>query len=135
MIDQYIFGKMQSDGVTPAPASGDSEFLRRVYLDLTGRLPTVPQAQDFLNSTDSGKRSALIEQLLASGPYVDKWTLFFGNIFQVTSGYYNFVSIQSRNLFNQYLREFVSSDRSYAAVAREMLTATWRYSSHRTIPC
>ena len=36
LVDQYIFAKMQNDGVTPAPASGDSEFLRRVYLDLTG---------------------------------------------------------------------------------------------------
>ena len=44
LIDQYIFGKMQADGVTPAPASGDSEFVRRIYLDLTGRLPTVDQA-------------------------------------------------------------------------------------------
>ncbi|HLH16644.1 MAG TPA: DUF1553 domain-containing protein [Bryobacteraceae bacterium] len=124
LIDQYIFGKMQADGVAPAPQSGDSEFLRRVYLDLTGRLPTVQQAQDFLNSTDPGKRPALVEQLLASPAYIDKWTLFYGNLFQVTSGYYNLISIQSRNLFNQYLREFVSSDRSWADVAREILTAS-----------
>lgn len=124
LIDRYIFGKMQADGVTPAAASDDSEFLRRAYLDLTGRLPTVQQAQDFLNSTDAGKRSALIEQLLASPAYVDKWTLFYGNLFQVTSGYYNLISVQSRNRFNQYLREFVSSDRSYADVARELITAS-----------
>ena len=123
LIDNYILGKMQADGVTPAPASGDEEFLRRVYLDLTGRIPTVDQAQQFLTSTDGNKRSALIEQLLGSSAYVDKWTLFYGNLFQVTSGYYNFISVQSRNRFNQYLREFVSSDRSYADVAREMISA------------
>ena len=114
---------MQADGVVPAPASGDEEFLRRVYLDLTGRIPTVDQAQQFLTSTDGNKRSALIEQLLGSSAYVDKWTLFYGNLFQVTSGYYNFISVQSRNRFNQYLREFVGGDRSYADVAREMISA------------
>ena len=123
LIDNYILGKMQADGVVPAPASGDEEFLRRVYLDLTGRIPTVDQAQQFLTSTDGNKRSALIEQLLGSSAYVDKWTLFYGNLFQVTSGYYNFISVQSRNRFNQYLREFVGSDRSYADVAREMISA------------
>ena len=124
LIDRYIFGKMQADGVTPAAASGDSEFLRRVYFDLTGRIPTVKQTQDFLASSDANKRQSLIEQLLGSDAYVDKWTLFYGNIFQVTSGYYNLISVQSRNRFNQYLREFVSADRSYANVAREIITAS-----------
>jgi len=77
-----------------------------------------------LSSTDDNRRTALIDQLLASSTYVDKWTLFYGNIFQVTSGYYNFISIQSRNRFYQYLHEFVSSDRSYADVARELITAS-----------
>jgi hypothetical protein len=124
VIDPYIFGKMQADGVAPAPASSDPEFLRRIYLDLTGRLPSVQQAQDFLGNSDGAKRSALIEQLLASNEYVDKWTLFYGNLFQVTSGYYSFISVQSRNRFSQYLREFVASDRSWANVARELITAS-----------
>jgi len=123
LIDRSIFAKMQTDGVSPAPASSDSEFVRRIYLDLTGRLPTVDQAQTFLSSADSSKRSALIDELLASSAYVDKWTLYYGNIFQVTSGYYNFISIQSRNRFYQYLHEFVSADRPYADVARELITA------------
>src|SRR5947199_60152 len=71
LIDRHIFGKMQSDGVEPAPQSGDSEFVRRIYLDLTGRLPTVDQAAAFLNDTSPEKRSTLIDNLLASGSYVD----------------------------------------------------------------
>jgi hypothetical protein len=124
LVDKYIFGKMQGDGVSPAPSSSDPEFVRRVYLDLTGRLPTVDQAVSFLNSTDANKRTALVEQLLASDAYVDKWTMFYGNIFQVTSGYYQYISVQSRNRFNQYLRTFVGADRSWADVARELITAS-----------
>ncbi|HXA50751.1 MAG TPA: DUF1553 domain-containing protein [Candidatus Acidoferrum sp.] len=124
LIDRHIFGKMQTDGVNPAPQSDDSEFARRVYLDLTGRIPTVEQAMSFLNDSADGKRAALIDRLLASDQYVDKWTLFFGNLFQVTSGYYQFISIQSRNRFHDYLRDFVAADRSWADVARELLTAS-----------
>ena len=124
LIDRYIFGKMQADSVDPAPQSGDSEFVRRVYLDLTGLLPTVDQALAFLNDTSSGKRTTLIDNLLASGSYIDKWTMFYGNIFQVTSGYYQFISLQSRNLFHDYLHDFIASDRSWADVARELLVAS-----------
>jgi hypothetical protein len=124
LIDQYTFAKMQADGVTPAAPSGDAEFVRRIYLDLTGRLPTVEQTLLFLNDGSQSKRNDLIEKLLASDPYVDKWTLFFGNLFQVTSGYYQFISIQSRNRFHDYLHDFVSADRSWADVAREFLTAS-----------
>ena len=124
LIDRHIFGKMQTDGVDPAPQSGDSEFVRRVYLDLTGRLPTVDQTLAFLNDTSSARRSTLIDNLLASDSYIDKWTMFYGNIFQVTSGYYQFISLQSRNRFHDYLRDFIAADRSWADVARELLTAS-----------
>src|SRR5689334_2608193 len=51
-IDDHIFGKMEEDGVAPAPVSSDAEFLRRVSIDLTGRIPTVEAAAAFLNDTD-----------------------------------------------------------------------------------
>jgi hypothetical protein len=124
LIDRYVFGKMQADGVDAAPPSGDSEFIRRIYLDLTGRIPTFDEAVSFLNDTSPDKRTAIIDNLLARDAYVDKWTLFFGNMFQVTSGYYQFISIQSRNRFHDYLHDFVAADRSWADVARELLTAS-----------
>src|SRR5437016_8981202 len=51
-IDEYIFGRMERDGIQPAPISGDQEFLRRVYLDLTGRIPSADQLRSFANDTD-----------------------------------------------------------------------------------
>lgn len=119
-IDNYIFSKMEADGVNAAPLSSDEEFVRRIYLDLTGRIPTVDQTLAFLKSRD---RAQLIETLLASNDYVDRWTQFYGYKFEITSAYYNYVSIQGRNRFVQYLRDFVSNDRSWADVATELITA------------
>jgi Protein of unknown function (DUF1553)/Protein of unknown function (DUF1549) len=123
LIDAYIFGKMIADGVEPAPLATDEEILRRMYLDMTGRIPTLDAAADFLNDANPGKRAALIDQLMASEAFVDYWTFFFANHFEVTSRYYQYINIPGRNLFYENLREFVSRDRSYRDFATELITA------------
>ena len=124
LIDDYILGRMDADGVTPAPLSEDSDFVRRVYLDLTGRIPTIDQAERFLGSSDANKRALLIDELLNSPAYVDRWTLFYGNLFEITSRYYNYISVQGRNRFVEYIRDFLRNDRSYADVAREIISSS-----------
>ena len=128
-IDDFIFGRMAADGVNPAPLASDAEFLRRVSVDLTGRIPSPEKVDSFLQDTDSTKRSRLIDDLMASEAFVDNWTLFYANIFQVTSGYYNYISLGARNKFNGYLREFIQNDRSYQDVARELISGAGDSSS------
>lgn len=123
-IDNEIFGKMDADGVAPAAMTSDAEFLRRVSIDLTGRIPTPEQVDAFLNDTAADKRSKLVDQLLASPAYVDQITLFFANKFEVTSGFYNEIGFTGRNLFSRYIKDFVQRDRPYNQVVTEMLTAT-----------
>src|SRR5262245_49475356 len=71
LIDAYIFGKMAADGVEPAPKTSDQEILRRLYLDLTGRIPTADEASMFFQDDNPRKRSQLIEQLMNSEAFVD----------------------------------------------------------------
>ncbi len=129
-IDDFIFRKMALDGVQPANQADDATFLRRVSLDLTGRIPSPDQIVDFVNNPDPNKRAALVDSLMSSDAFIDNWTLFFASHFQVTSGYYNFIGIPGRNLFYQYLRDFVARDRSYADVASELISAAG--DSHKT---
>ena len=63
--------------------SGDSEFLRRVCLDLTGTLPPPERVREFLASADPRKREKVIDALIASPEYVDYWTFRFADIFRV----------------------------------------------------
>src|SRR3954465_1909042 len=63
LIDRHIFGKMQRDAIPHAPASSDEEFLRRIYLDMTGRLPEPAVASKFLASKEPDKRQKLIDSL------------------------------------------------------------------------
>jgi mono/diheme cytochrome c family protein len=65
-IDKHLDGFLASAKLAPVPLSDDIEFQRRVYLDLTGRVPTAKQASAFLDSTPADKRETLIESLLAT---------------------------------------------------------------------
>jgi hypothetical protein len=68
-IDQQILAKLAEESIIPSPRCSDEEFLRRVYLDLTGVIPTAEQARQFLDSTHPNKRAELIDELLASPNY------------------------------------------------------------------
>jgi hypothetical protein len=123
-IDEQILGTQAVMGIEHAPKTNDAEFLRRVSLDLTGRIPEKEQIGEFVLSTNPHKREDLIDSLMNSESFIDYWTFLLANKFEVTSRYYNFIGIPGRNLFYNFLRDFVARDRSYAEVAREMITAT-----------
>jgi len=121
-IDQRLFLKMAADNVKPAPVSSDAEFLRRVTLDLTGRIPTPEAAEAFLNSSEADKRAKLIDSLLNSDGYSDQFTLYFLNKFRVSRNHES-ISVPARNTFYDFVRTFVRNDRPYDQFVREMLSA------------
>ncbi len=124
LIDLYTFAKMQRDGVAPARLCSDTEFLRRVYLDLTGRIPSANDVRAFLENTSPNKRDQVIDALVGSPEYVDRWTMFFGDLLRNTianagsNRYY-----QGRNAFYSYIKESIASNKPYHAFVGEMLVA------------
>jgi len=69
LIDQHIDKKLAEAKIPASATCSDEEFVRRVYLDLTGTIPTAEKARAFLDSTDPDKRAKLIDQLLADPNY------------------------------------------------------------------
>ena len=121
-IDQLMSKKMSADGVQPAPRTSDAEFLRRVYLDLTGRIPTPEQADRFLKDATPNKRELLIDELLATPAYADQFALFFANRFKVTRSHES-ISTPARGVFYNFLRQLIATDRPYDEFVRELLSA------------
>lgn len=82
-IDQRVFGKLTSLGIPPSPLCDDATFVRRVFIDITGQLPTASQAREFIEDKDPAKRDKLIDFLLDSPGYGDyfagKWTMVLRN--------------------------------------------------------
>jgi len=124
-IDKYLFQAMADAGVTPAPATTDYEFVRRVTLDLTGRIPTPDVVTSFVNDSNFDKRAKLVETLMASPEWVDKWTIWFGDFLQNNSQNTQI----NRNIlgvvaFNNYIRDSLTSGKPYNQMARELISAT-----------
>ena len=99
-VDAYIFGKMTDDGIPHAAISGDYEFLRRVSLDLTGRIPSTDEIRAFVADTDWRKRDKAIDRMLASEAFVDKWAYFFMDLFRA-----NGKMGRGQDLFHYWMKE------------------------------
>jgi hypothetical protein len=124
LIDKYTFQAMAGAGVRPADPTTDYEFVRRATLDLTGRIPTPDALLAFVNSTDPNKRPALVDSLLASPAWVDKWTMFYGDLFQNNSQNSQIKRFQSGvEAFYNYIKTSLQGDKPYDQMAREIISA------------
>src|SRR5437899_4549404 len=132
-IDEFVFSKMGRDGIPHAGLSTDAEFLRRVHLDLTGRLPQPDTIRKFLADKDPAKREKMIDELLATPiegrldkpetPFLDKWTYFFGDLFRNSAGE---LGARGRNLLRDYIYDSLLLNVPYNELVRELLTARTR---------
>ncbi len=119
-IDDYIFNKIERDRIPSAALCTDEEFIRRVYLDLIGRIPTADNVRQFSSDSNPNKRAALVDNLIGTPEFVDRWTMWFGDFLRNTI--YP-VAPQGRNLLYEYIKNFVRNNTPYNQVVRDLLTA------------
>ncbi|MBM3740246.1 MAG: DUF1553 domain-containing protein [Acidobacteria bacterium] len=115
-IDEHIFGRMQRDRVPHAGLAGDEEFARRAWLDATGRIPEPQELRAFLADADPQKRAKLIDRLLESPGFVDRWSYYFEDLFRAGQRMGH-----GLNLFHYWTREWIRLDRPYNEVVTELL--------------
>ena len=123
-IDKLIFPALAQANVAPAPPTTDYEFIRRVTIDLTGHIPTPTAVLNFVADTGRDKRERLVDSLIGSPDWVDKWTVWFGDLFQNNS-----VNTQIQRAvpgvlaFNNYVRSSLQYNKPYNQMAREIISA------------
>lgn len=121
-VDELVFANLKALGVPPSPVCDDATFLRRVTLDIGGRLPTEEESTAFLASTDADKRDRAIDELLRSPDYADffanKWTALLKNRRDDTS------DIVSNFAFHAWVRDSLLANKPYDQFVRELLAAT-----------
>lgn len=124
-IDRHLFDAMAAARVVPAQPATDAEFIRRVTLDLTGRIPTPERVEAFLKDTAADKRAKLIEELLTKPEWVDKWTMFFGGLFRNFSnpGFTPARGAGSRDAFNKWIQDSLKTGKPYNQWPTELLTS------------
>lgn len=126
-IDALVEAPWRGVGLLPAELCSDEEFLRRVYLDLIGTLPTAQEAREFLASTDEAKRSRRIDDLLARPEYVEYWTLKWSDLLRAHRR-----SLGDKGLgsFLGWLRQALRENRPVDAMVRELLVARGNLYQH-----
>ncbi|HEX3655552.1 MAG TPA: DUF1549 and DUF1553 domain-containing protein [Pirellulales bacterium] len=121
-VDKLVFANLKAIGVPPSPICDDATFLRRVTLDIGGRLPTEAETAEFLASRAADKRDQVIDALLRSPDYADffacKWTTLLKNRRDDAS------DIVSNFAFHAWVRDSLLANKPYDQFVRELLAAT-----------
>jgi hypothetical protein len=86
-IDRLVLKRLKALGIPPAPLCSDAVFVRRVYLDVIGTLPTAEETKEFLASDNPKKRALLIDRLLQRKEFIDYWTTKWCDLLRVKSEY------------------------------------------------
>ena len=121
-IDEQLFANLKQIGIPPSAICDDSTFLRRVTIDIAGRLPTQKEVAEFLASTASDRRDHVINRLLRSPQYADyfasKWTPLLKNRRDAAN------DITSNFAFHAWIRDSLLANVPYDQIVRELLAAT-----------
>jgi hypothetical protein len=121
-VDTHVFANLKQIGIPPSPVCGDATFLRRVTLDIAGRLPTNDESTQFLSNKQKDKRNQAIERLVKSPHYADffasKWAPLLKNRRDNTN------DITSNFAFHAWIRDSLLANVPYDQFVRELLAAT-----------
>jgi hypothetical protein len=124
-IDDSIFARMATANIQSAPLASDIEFLRRVTLDLTGRIPSGADVIRFVNDPNPSKRDLKVDSLIGSPEFVDKWTMFLGDLYKNNASNNNVNrTVNGRDTFYLFLKDAVSTNKPYDQLARELISAS-----------
>ena len=118
-VDGLVWNKLERLGIAPSELADDATFLRRVYLDTIGTLPTAPEARDFLNDTDPAKRSKLVDTLLERPEYADYWAMKWANLLRLQR---NMASPAGALAATRWLRRQFAENRPYDEFVNDILT-------------
>jgi hypothetical protein len=123
-IDRLLEERWAAAGVRPAAPADDAEFLRRVSLDLTGTIPTVPEVRDFLDDRTPDRRQRLVARLLAGPGYVSHFSHFWRGVLLPENA--DVANLGLGPVFEGWLAGRLRANVGYERLVREILTAAPR---------
>ena len=123
-IDQLVFKRLEKMKIQPVLCS-DEVFIRRVYLDVIGKLPTAKEALRFLDKPESPtKRSELIDELLERDEFADYWAMKWGDVLRIKAEFPINLWPNAAQAYHHWVRKSIADNKPYDRFVREMLTAS-----------
>lgn len=127
-VDDRVHAKLKQLRIEPSGLCTDEEFLRRVFLDAIGTLPTAEEARAFLDSRDPQKRAKLIDTLLQRPEFGMIWALKFGDLFVLRREY---LQRKYAMQLQAWLTEQFNANRPWDQIVTDILTASGDLETHR----
>ncbi|MFN6052447.1 MAG: DUF1549 domain-containing protein, partial [Planctomycetia bacterium] len=118
-IDNLVLEKLRSLNLPPSSLCSDEDFIRRVYLDMAGILPTTAEVTEFTRDTSPQKREKLVDRLLIRPETTDYWAYKWSDMFLISTRNLSQPSVWS---FYQFVRKSVADNTPWDVFARSMLT-------------
>ena len=123
-IDELVFARLQTLGIEPAHVCSDAVFVRRVYLDVIGTLPTAAETRQFLQDKNPEKRRVLIDRLLARDEYADYWAMKWSDLLRVKAEFPINLWPNAAQAYHRWIYTAVRDNLPYDKFARTLLTSS-----------
>jgi hypothetical protein len=119
-IDDTVLQQLQRLNLKPSPRCSDEVFIRRVYLDTIGTLPTSTEVREFLADESADKRDKVIEALLERPEFTDFWTYHWSDLLMLNA---NSLNPEAVNAFYKWIHERVAQDTPWDQFVREIVAS------------
>jgi hypothetical protein len=119
-IDGHVIRKLKKLNVAPSDLCGDTDYLRRIYLDVIGTLPTAGEARRFLGDKRGNKRELIVDELLERPEFADYWALKWADTLRVDR---QILGHKRAYAYYRWIRESIAHNKPFDRFARELLTA------------
>lgn len=124
-IDKLVDEKLRNLRITPSEICNDETYLRRLFIDLTGTLPTSQQVTEFIADKDAQKREKKVDELLARSEFVDMWALKWSELLQIRTPDNNQGGGYKATLtYYTWLRDQLGKNVPINEIARQLISAT-----------
>ena len=121
-IDDLVFGRLRQLDIQPANLCSDGVFVRRVYLDVIGTLPTGAEAWQFLDDRNPDKRRLLIDRLLERKEFADYWAMKWSDLLRVKAEFPINLWPRAVHAYHHWIRTSIQPNVPYDRFVRELLT-------------
>ncbi|MEI8371545.1 MAG: DUF1553 domain-containing protein [Planctomycetota bacterium] len=123
-IDELVFARLKKLGLQPSPLCSDAVFVRRVYLDVIGTLPTAAEAREFLLDRNPVKRRLLIDRLLQRDELADYWAMKWSDLLRIKAEFPINLWPNAAQAYYHWIRTSIRENKPFDRFARELLTSS-----------
>lgn len=123
-IDAFVLRRLAQLGIEPARICSDAVFIRRVYLDVIGTLPTATEVKEFLLDKNPNKRTVLIDRLLSRAEFAEYWAMKWSDLLRVKAEFPINLWPNAAQAYYNWIRDSIRQNKPYDKFVRELLTSS-----------